>query len=192
MRVESKLSVTIPQERVGVLIGENGEVRRRVEETFRVTLKIDSETGNVDVAQQSQVGDAFSLLKARDVVTAIGRGFSPQRAIALRDEDAILDVIDLREVFGRNDSDIARIKGRVIGRQGKTRNMLEELTKTYVSVYGHTISTIGDYESASTAREAIMMLIEGKQHSTIYKFLRQKRRKEKVRKITELWEPPQR
>ena len=192
MRVESKLSVTIPQERVGVLIGENGEVRRRVEETFRVTLKIDSETGNVDVAQQSQVGDAFSLLKARDVVTAIGRGFSPQRAIALRDEDAILDVIDLREVFGRNDSDIARIKGRVIGRQGKTRNMLEELTKTHVSVYGHTISTIGDYESASTAREAIMMLIEGKQHSTIYKFLRQKRRKEKVRKITELWEPPQR
>ena len=78
-------------------------------------------------------------------MTAIGRGFSPEKALALREEDVILDVIDLRDIFGKSESDISRIKGRVIGQQGKTRNMLEELTKTNVSIHGHTISVIGDF-----------------------------------------------
>jgi len=190
--LQNKLNVTIPQERVGVLVGEEGKVKRSIEKTFKVTLYIDSESGIVEIASSPQAGDAASLLKARDVVTAIGRGFSPHRAFTLRDEDIILDVIDLREIFGKSESDIVRIKGRIIGREGKTRNMLEELAKTNISIYGYTISITGDYESVSTAREAVMMLIEGKQHSTVYKFLRQRRRKEKIRKITELWEPPQR
>jgi ribosomal RNA assembly protein len=129
------------------------------------------------------------LLKARDIVTAIGRGFSPDRAFVLRDDEIILDIIDLREIFGRNDDTISRIKGRVIGRGGKIRKLIEELSKTDVSVYGHTISLIGDYDSISIAREATLMLLEGKQHSTVYKFLRQRRREQKIKKITELWEP---
>jgi len=189
--VQNKLSTTIPLERVGVLVGEEGKVKQLIEKLFKGTIKIDSESGFVEIVSLPSEGDAASLLKARDVVTAIGRGFSPEKALALREEDMILDVIDLREIFGKSESDISRIKGRIIGRQGKTRNMLEELTKTNVSVHGHTISVIGDYESTSTAREAIMMLIEGKQHSTVYKFLRQRRRQEKIKKITELWEPQQ-
>ena len=192
VKMQSKLSVTIPQERVAILIGEDGEVRQRIEKDFKVTLNIDSETGIVQITPLPQENDAVSLLKARDIVTAIGRGFSPHRAFALRDDDMILDVIDLRELFGKNESDIDRIKGRLIGRQGKARMMLEELTRTNVSIYGHTISTIGDYESSSLSREAIMMLIEGKQHATVYRFLRKRRHEEKIKKITELWEPPQR
>ncbi|MCW4043420.1 MAG: KH domain-containing protein, partial [Candidatus Bathyarchaeota archaeon] len=97
--------------------------------------------------------------------------------------------IDLREIFGRNEDTISRIKGRVIGRGGKTRQLIEELTKADVSIYGHTISLIGDYDSISIAREATLLLLEGKQHSTVYKFLRQRRREQKIKKITELWEP---
>jgi ribosomal RNA assembly protein len=188
--MQSKLSTTIPLERIGVLVGEGGNVKERIEKTFKVAITVDSESGFVELTANPD-GDAAALLRARDVVTAIGRGFSPEKALALRDEEIILDVIDLREIFGRNENDIARIKGRVIGQSGKTRNMLEELTKTNISIYGHTISITGDYESASTAREAILMLIEGKQHSTVYKFLRQRRRLEKIRRMTELWQPRQ-
>jgi ribosomal RNA assembly protein len=187
--MQTKLNVTIPQDRIGALVGEEGRIKQRIEQTFRAKLNIDSETGIVELTLVSEEGDAASLLKARDVVNAIGRGFSPDRAFVLRDEDVILDIIDLREIFGRNEDTISRIKGRVIGRRGKTRNLIEELTKTDVSVYGHTISLIGDYDSISTAREATMMFLEGKQHSTVYKFLRQRRHEEKIKKITELWEP---
>ena len=192
MKVQNKFNVVIPQDRVGVLVGEEGKVKGTIERIFKVTLNVDSESGIVEIISAPQDGDAASLLQVRDVVNAIGRGFSPERAFKLKEEDMIFDVVDLREIFGKSESDIARIKGRVIGRQGKTRSMLEELTKTNVSIYGHTISIIGDFESASTAREAIMMLIEGKQHSTVYKLLRRRRHEEKIKKITELWEPARR
>ncbi|MCK5626481.1 RNA-processing protein [Candidatus Bathyarchaeota archaeon] len=187
--MQTKFNVTIPQDRIGALVGEEGEIKQRIESTFRAKLNINSESGIVELTLVSEEGDAASLLKARDIVTAMGRGFSPDRAFALRDDEIILDIIDLREIFGRNEDTISRIKGRVIGRGGKTRILIEELTRTDVSIYGHTISLIGDYDSISIAREATLLLLEGKQHSTVYKFLRQRRREQKIKKITELWEP---
>jgi len=106
------------------------------------------------------------------------------------DEDIVLDVIDLRETFGKNEREIARLKGRVIGREGKIRRLIEEMTDAKVSVYGHTISMLGEYETVTAAREAIEMLLKGKQHSTVYKLLRKIKRESKKRETLELWEKP--
>jgi ribosomal RNA assembly protein len=130
------------------------------------------------------------LLKAKDVITALGRGFSPEHAFRLmRDDDAVLDVIDLRTVFGRSESDIKRVKGRIIGMNGKTRRIIEELTDTDVAVYGHTVSIIGQIEHAEVAREAVQMLVKGSLHATVYRFLHRKRRELK-KKMLEIWEKP--
>ncbi|MGQ9625133.1 MAG: KH domain-containing protein [Candidatus Bathycorpusculaceae bacterium] len=180
----------IPKERIGVLIGPEGAVKKGVEEKLKVELQIDSATGDVTLILTEKAEDPSMLFKARDVVTAIGRGFSPEHAFRLiRDEDALLDVIDLRDFFGRSESDIRRVKGRIIGMNGKTRRIIEELTDTSIAVYGHTVSIIGDMEQTQIAREAIQMLIQGSQHSTVYRFLHRKRRELKKRML-ELWEKP--
>jgi ribosomal RNA assembly protein len=130
------------------------------------------------------------LFRAKDVINALGRGFSPEHAFRLvRNEDAILDIIDLRTVFGRSESDIKRIKGRIIGQNGKTRKIVEELTDTNVAVYGHTVGIIGEIEEAQVAREAIQMLVKGSMHGTVYRFLHRKRRDLKKKKL-QLWEKP--
>ncbi|MBS7608707.1 RNA-processing protein, partial [Candidatus Bathyarchaeota archaeon] len=103
---------------------------------------------------------------------------------------AVLDIIDLRAIFGRSESDIKRVKGRIIGMDGKTRRIIEELTDTSITVYGHTIGIIGKIENAQVAREAIQMLIQGSQHATVYKFLHRKRRELK-KSMLELWEKPE-
>jgi rRNA processing protein Krr1/Pno1 len=54
-------------------------------------------------------------------------------------------IIDLRLIFGRSESDIKRIKGRIIGTEGKTRKLIEELTEADVVVYGHTVGIIGGF-----------------------------------------------
>jgi ribosomal RNA assembly protein len=179
----------IPKERVGVLIGPEGTTKKTIEEKLSVELQIDSE-GDVTLTLAEKAEDPSLLFRAKDVITAIGRGFSPEHALRLiRNDEAILDVIDLRAIFGRSESDIRRIKGRVIGMDGKTRRTMEELTDTNVSVYGHTISIIGNVEEAQIAREAIQMLIDGSLHSTVYRFLHRKRRDLKKKKL-EIWEKP--
>jgi ribosomal RNA assembly protein len=182
--------VRIPKERVGVLIGPEGRIKKVIEDKFSVGLQIDSETGNVTLLLNEKAQDPSVLLRVKDIVTAIGRGFSPEYTFRLvRDEDAILDIIDLRLVFGKSDSDIKRIKGRIIGMNGKTRKIIEELTDTNVAVYGHTISIIGNFDQTQVAREAIQMLINGSMHSTVYRFLHRKRRELK-KKMLEIWEKP--
>jgi len=180
----------IPRERVGVLIGPEGKTKKHVEEKLKVELQIDSQAGDVIVTMAEKADDPSMLFKAKDLITAIGRGFSPEHAFRLvRDEEAVLDLIDLRSVFGKSDADIKRVQGRIIGTNGKTRRIIEELTDTSVSVYGHTVGIIGTVEQVQIAREAIEMLVKGSMHGTVYRFLQRKRRELKKRKL-ELWEKP--
>lgn len=182
------LFIKIPKERIGVLIGAEGSVKEYIQRKLPVTLDIDSETGDVTITLREGAEDPSLLFKARDVVLAIGRGFSPERAFRLLDsEDALLDVIDLREFLGKSESEMRRVRGRIIGKDGKARRMIEELSGVFISVYGHTVSIIGDFEQVNIAREAILKLINGSEHSTIYKFLQKKRQELKMRRL-ELWE----
>jgi|YelNatPaOPRAMG01_1025707.scaffolds.fasta_scaffold02202_20 ribosomal RNA assembly protein len=183
--------VRIPKERVGVLIGPEGKVKKYIEEKLNVKLQIESESGGVTITLDENAVDPSTLLRAKDVVTAVGRGFSPENAFRLiRDEDATLHIIDLRAIFGRSESDLKRVKGRIIGMDGKTRRIIEELTEANVVVYGHTVGIIGSFEQAEIARTAIQMLIDGSQHHNVYKYL-QKKRSELKKKALELWEKPE-
>ena len=181
--------VRIPKERVGILIGPEGKVKHHVEDRLHVRLEIDSE-GSVTIMLAENAVDPSLLLKAKDVVSAIGRGFPPEVAFRLiRNEDDIFDMIDLRLIFGRSESDIKRIKGRIIGADGKTRRLIEELTEANMVVYGHTVGFIGSFEHVDAARNAVQMIIEGCQHHTVYKYLQRKRTELKKQKL-ELWEKP--
>jgi ribosomal RNA assembly protein len=180
--------VRIPKERVGVLVGSDGTVKQRIEEKFMVELQVESESGGVTIVLSQKADDPSLLFKAKDTVTAIGRGFSPEHAFRLlRNEDDIFDFIDLRAIFGRSESDIKRVKGRVIGANGKTRKLIEELTDASVVVYGHTIGFIGTFEQVDVARNAVQMLINGSQHHTVYKYL-QRKRSEFKKQMLQLWE----
>ena len=180
----------IPKERIGALIGLDGATKKYIEKKLSVELQIDSETGGVTVMLTENAEDPSSLFKAKEVVNAIGKGFSPERAFHLiHHEETVLDVLDLRDVFGRSESDIRRVKGRIIGMEGKTRRIIEELTETDVSIYGHTVAIIGNIEQVQAARGAVQMLIKGSLHSTVYRFLHRKRRELKKRML-ELWEKP--
>jgi len=181
--------VRIPKERVGILIGPEGKVKQYIEEKLQVKLDVDSD-GNATIVLSEKATDPSLLLKAKDVVTAIGRGFTPEVTFRLiRNEDEIFDLIDLRVIFGRSESDIKRIKGRIIGAEGKTRKLIEELSEADVVVYGHTVGLIGSFEQVDTAHNAVQMIIEGCQHHTVYNYLQKKRTELKKEKL-DLWEKP--
>ncbi|PSQ42732.1 RNA-processing protein [Halobacteriales archaeon SW_7_68_16] len=163
--------VTIPQDRVGVLIGEGGETMRRIEEQAEVRLDIDSRNGSVGI---ESVGDPVRGLKGPDIVKAIGRGFTPGEALRLLDDDMMmLDVIDVGTA-ARNQTDLERKKGRLIGEDGRTRELMEELTGTTVVIYGSTLSVIGTPKEVDVVREAAERIIDGAPHGSVYSFLERK------------------
>ena len=182
--------IRIPKERIGVLIGQEGKVKRDIEERLQVKLGIESESGGVEITLDEKATDPSLLFRAKDVVTAIGRGFSSDQAERLiRNEDAIFDYIDLRDIFVRSESDIHRVKSRIIGMNGKTRRTIEELTEADTVVYGHTVGFIGTFEQVDIARNAVQMIIQGSEHHTVYNFLQKKRRELKMQQL-EIWEKP--
>jgi ribosomal RNA assembly protein len=169
----------IPVERVGVLVGEGGQTKTRLEEMTGIKVIVDSKTGEVTI-DESEAKDPTSSLKVRDVVTAIGRGFSEEKAFLLMDDDVYLQTFDIKESAGDNKGRIAQIKGRVIGSGGKTRRLVEELAGVYMSVYGHTVALIGEAFHLDIARQAVEMLLGGSEHKTVYRFLERKRQEIKA------------
>jgi ribosomal RNA assembly protein len=75
-----------------------------------------------------------------------------------------------------NENAIPRIKGRIIGKDGIMRKNIEETLEVNLSIYGKNVSIIGDLENVNSAREAIIMLIEGAQHSRVLRFMEKKKR----------------
>jgi len=164
--------VKVPDDRIGVLIGQGGETMREIEERAEVRLDIDSESGNVSI---ETVGDPVTALKGPDIVKAIGRGFSPEEALTLLDDEMMMfEVVDI-EAACRNKNDLRRKKGRLIGEDGRTRELMAELTGASVTIYGTTLSIIGGPRQVEAVREAAEMILDGAPHGSVYSFLERKR-----------------
>lgn len=172
-------------ERVGAVIGKEGASKRLLEEELKVKLTVDSKEGLVLLKSDSaETGDPFAATR---VIEAIGRGFSPQRARRLLDDGVVLEVIDLRDYAGRSANSLERIRGRIIGLKGKSRRVIEELTRCYVSVYGRTVAVLGEASEVQLASGAIRSLASGSQHKTVYNSLQRARTKRKMERMI-LWE----
>ena len=152
--------VLIPAERLKVI----KSAKRGIEESREVQIGFSENSVEIE-------GEGLALLQSRNIVKAIARGFAPERAMRLADEEQELEVIDI----GRDE----RLKGRIIGSGGRTREEIERCTGAAVSVYGKTVSIIGKWEDKKHAKEAIEMLINGARHTTVYRYL-EKVKKERV------------
>lgn len=169
---EFAYELKIPKERIAVLIGKEGSVKKQIESSTNAALHIDSEEGEVKLIGT----DALGLYVSREIVRAIGRGFNPETAMLLLKSDYGLEQVNVKDYADTN-NDLLRLKGRVIGEEGKSRRLIEELTGCNISVYGKTITILGNLEWLPSARRAIEALLSGSPHSSVYHWL-EKRRKE--------------
>ncbi|MEW6748972.1 MAG: KH domain-containing protein [Candidatus Micrarchaeota archaeon] len=161
--------IKIPAERVSVILGKDGRTKKRIEKRCNVQLEV-HEDGDIEMA-----GDSADVFFARDVIKAIGRGFNPDIAIKLSRDDFCFYLISLKEVAG-SDSAVTRIKGRVIGEEGRIKTAIEEATDSYLSIYGNTIAVISRIDGMEYAKEAIGLLIDGARHATVLGYLAKAKR----------------
>ena len=179
---ESMEVVKIPNERVAVLIGKDGETKKEIERKGNVKLKVSKE-GDVEINSVNSMDE----WKVKEIVKAVGRGFAPEKALKLFNDDYYLKIIDLKDIY-ESDKEITRYKGRVIGEKGKAKTVIEETSGADICIYGDTIGIIGRIEELALAENAINMLLEGASHSRVYSVLERERRKLRESMTAHMWE----
>jgi len=160
-------TLRIPEQRKGALIGRDGSVKSELEKKTHTSIRVNE---GVEIE-----GEALDVLKAKEIVKAIGRGFSPEKAFKLINDDFRLVVISLSD---ESEKRMKRLLSRIIGKGGKSRRTIETLTRTDMCVYGKTISIIGSWDDVEKANEAIELLLKGKTHAYVYRCLESSKRDE--------------
>lgn len=172
---EFAYELKIPKDRIAVLIGKEGKLKKELEEQCETTIDIDSKEGDILIKGT----DSLKLFVLRNIIRAISRGFNPEIAMQLLKADYVFELLNILD-YVKNKEHLPRIRGRVIGKNGKARETIEELTETKIVVYGKTIGIIGFVDNVAMSRRAIEELLEGALHKGVYKMLEKHKRNANV------------
>lgn len=178
--MDYSFDLKIPKERIAILIGKGGDTKQELEDLTSTKIHVDSKEADVKITGE----DSVKIYALKEVIRAIGRGFNPDIARLLLKHDHVLEIINLLD-YVKNKGHFERVKGRVIGAGGKSRDTIERLTNTFISVYGKTISIIGEAEDVITCKKAVESLLLGSPHANVYKWLEKNRRNLKEKQAAE-------
>jgi ribosomal RNA assembly protein len=173
----------VPRDRIGALIGTNGETKEKIENLTKTHLDIDGEEGVVAISDTEAMEDPLGVWKTNYIIKAIARGFNPEIAIKLNEDDVYLEIIKLTLYVGKSKKALSRQKGRIIGQEGKTRELIISMADVDMAIYGKTVSLIGELENVMVAKEAVEMILNGARHKSVYSFLESKQHDRKVKEF---------
>lgn len=132
----------------------------------------------IDVDEQAKivrVEDENDPIRERRIAEAfrlIDFGFEKSDIEKYVQEGVYFRQINLSE-YTRNDNSLRRYKSRIIGADGRTRELMEELTGASIQIGKKEIGIIGSYQEIEAVRTAITMVIQGAPHRTVYAHLEQ-------------------
>jgi len=115
---------------------------------------------------------------AIQIIKAINSGFSIAKALLLKKEDVILQIINIKDITKRKD--LERIRARIIGAEGKTLKTLNNLTCCEFAIQDNCIGIIGDTEDIKEAIQAIISLIQGSKQANVYAHAEKEMKKKRM------------
>ena len=86
------------------------------------------------------------------IIDAINLGFSINTALLIKKEEMMFEILNLKDYTTRKD--LERIRGRIIGKKGKTLKVLSDLTGCFLELKENQIGIIGSPECIENAQNA--------------------------------------
>lgn len=108
---------------------------------------------------------------ARQVVDALNYGFPYAEAISIKTEDRVLETVNIKDYTNR--ANLERVRGRVIGKGGKTIKTLASLTDSAMEIQENTVAIITNPENLERATSSVIAIIKGAKQGGVYKELEQ-------------------
>jgi ribosomal RNA assembly protein len=137
-------------------------------------LKVKIETSGRKIEVQ---GEEYNRFIAEQVFEALDKNFSVDVALLLLNEDYVFEEIPIKE-FTRK-KDLTRVKARIIGKKGRTIEVLGELSDCYLTLSDNQVNVIGPAEKIKDVENAITNLIHGSKTAKVYGYLEKARKREK-------------
>ncbi len=136
--------------------------KRRLESKLKVKITNKGQEVSID-------GKPEDEYTAEKVIDALNFGFPFSDALLIKDEDYMLEIINIKDHTRRKD--LASVRARIIGKGGKTLKTLCKLTRCCFEIKDNEVGIIGSPEHIKNAQEAVTSIIRGSKQSNIYKFL---------------------
>lgn len=114
-------------------------------------------------------GSELNEFLVEKVLTAVNFGFDVEDALLLINEDFVLEFINIKEHTPRKN--LADIRARLIGKSGKAKRTIEELTGGVVVISSNMVGLIVDNEHLSSAVQGVISLIQGSKHGNVFSYL---------------------
>ncbi|MFZ8856218.1 MAG: hypothetical protein ACO2OX_03440 [Candidatus Nanopusillus sp.] len=115
--------------------------------------------------------DFYFLYKFDKFVKGLKAGFDIKKLLNILDNDWDILEIDLKLVLEKKINHIIRIKGRIIGEEGKVLEELKKRTNADIIIKDKYIYVLGDNISLQSAYEGIKRIIKGEKHGTVFNYL---------------------
>jgi ribosomal RNA assembly protein len=147
-------------------------------EVIRSKKRIQKELGIKLTNQGKNIfidGETDKEFLAIEVLQAINAGFSGDRALELKQDDFMLQTVHIKDITQRND--LERVRGRVIGTDGRTLKTLQKLTNCDLAMNGNEIGIIGPALEMEDAVQSVTSLINGSKQGHVYGRLERQRKK---------------
>jgi len=141
----------------------------RLEKKLKVKIQIKPQSLDLE-------GDSLNVYTANQVFQALDRNFSFEIALLLLEPEYYIEDIHIKAVTKK--TNLKLIRARIIGTEGRTLELISELSDCYLTLHENTVSILGTFEKMKLAINAVKSLILGSKQSNIYSYL------EKSRKIS--------
>lgn len=136
--------------------------KKKLEKILNVIITVNNEEISVE-------GNSEDEYIAEKVIEALDFGFPFSVALLIKNQDLMLETINIKDYTKRKD--LEKVRGRLIGKKGKTLRALSELTKCFFEIKGNFIGIIGEPEYIRNANEAVASIAHGAKQANVYNFL---------------------
>ena len=114
-------------------------------------------------------GSEINEFLVEQIVRAVDFGFHIEDALLLKNEDFLLEFIDVKEHTRRKN--FKDIRSRLIGTGGKARKTIENLTGSVIVINGNNVGVIVDSEHLDAVTQGIESIIQGSKHGNVFAYL---------------------
>ena len=118
-------------------------------------------------------GKAEEEYIAEKVIEALDFGFPFANALEIKKEDYIFEILNIKEYTTKKNFEV--IRGRIIGRGGKTLKTISNVSECFLELAGNKLGIIGYAENIRKVEEACKILIRGTKQAHVYAYLEKHR-----------------